>query len=216
MRCFSCLHVVFSNGKMFLGYFSWTLWTPKLKTLRCAPGGWMIRAGSLHTPLTASRELQRSQRVLSPRLIPQRSRVWRDTEEYRHLPANSRLAFAHVCHEAIAYQVDLAEKLHIATSWVRKLYGLGVLYSNSSPCFLLLASFIPVSGVDCICRTSLQIQVVADPLRIGILDLSTGFFVWRCNFQVFQFLTQLVQEGVKITSEAACFQNLKALRISFY
>lgn len=67
----------------------------------------MIRVGSLHTPLTASRELQRSQRVLSPRLIPQRSRVWRDTDGVQTFTR---------CFEAIAYQVDLAEKLHIATS----------------------------------------------------------------------------------------------------
>ena len=78
--------VVYSNEKMFLGHFSWTLWTPNPTTMwmdelcRCAAGGWMIRAGSLHTPLMASRGLQRSQRVLSPRLISQRSRVWHGTD----------------------------------------------------------------------------------------------------------------------------------------
>ena len=78
--------VVYSNGKMFLGHFSWTLWTPNPATMwmdelcRCAAGGWMIRAGSLHTPLMASQGLQRSQRVLSPRLISQRSRVWHGTD----------------------------------------------------------------------------------------------------------------------------------------
>ena len=75
-------------------------------------------------------------------------------------------------------------------------------------------AFILHTGVDCICRTSLQIQLIADLLRIGILNLSTGFFVWRCNFQVVQFLTQLVQ-GLKMPSKAACFQNLKAFPWNF-